>query len=498
MKRKKHFMPLRSIKNNLLFWKITGVLVSLLILLGIAYILIASWMSERNFKAINEQLYGGLASHLTQMTTPLKDGRPDTVVTHDIIHSIMVINPGVEVYLLDTTGKIIDFVVPDKSVKIARVDLQAIQDYLYHGSDNYVTGDNPKNPDEKTIFSAAPIYERGRLRGYVYVILASEKQASIASALNRHFLFSLGTVLFFTTLVITFLIGTITFFLITGSIYRVSAVVQRFKDGDHKARVRGHARGELGILASTFNEMADTIVGNMNKLTEMDRLRQELIANVSHDLRSPLAITQGYIETLIIKYGSLNEQESKRYLSIVMSSLKKLSHLVEQLFEYSKLEANQVQPVREPFLLNELVSDILMKYDIMAQKKGITFTTDVPETLPAVFADIALVERAIQNLIDNALKFTPERGKIMITVRQSGPALEISIADTGIGIPLNDQSYIFDRYKKFPGHEMRNAEGSGLGLAIVKKIIELHQGTIQFSSTPGIGTKFWFQLPTVY
>jgi signal transduction histidine kinase len=488
-------MPLRSIKNNLLFWKITAVFTSLLILLGVSYFLIASSMSSRNFNAINQQLYGDVASHLTQMTTPLRNGRPDTAVTHDIIHSIMVINPSVEVYLLDTTGKIIDFVVPDRSVKISRVDLHAIQDYLHNGPENYVTGDNPKMPDQKTIFSAAPIYDHGRLEGYVYAILASEKQACIAAALNRHFLHGLGAVLFLATLVVIFLVGIITFFLITDSICKISAVVRRFRDGDHQARILGYVKGNLGVLTSTFNEMADTIVSNMNKLTEMDRLRQELIANVSHDLRSPLAITQGYVETLVIKRDTFTEQETTRYLSIVMSSLKKLSHLVEQLFEYSKLEANQIQPAKEAFLLTELVSDILMKYDILAKKKGILFSTDIGEDLPAVFADIALVERAIQNLLDNALKFTPAGGKITISVQERGAALEIAIADTGIGIPLNDQSYIFDRYKKFPGHESRNADGAGLGLAIVKRIIELHHATIHVKSAPGTGTTFWFQLP---
>ncbi|GGB12625.1 sensor histidine kinase [Puia dinghuensis] len=488
-------MPLSSIKNNMLFWKITTVFTSLLIVLGITYVVIASWMSKRNFNAINEQLYGDVAAHLTRMTKPLKDGKPDTAVTHDIIHSIMVINPSVEVYLLDTTGKIIDFVVPDKSVKTSRVDLAPIEQYLKDGAYTYVTGDNPKNPGEKTIFSAAPIFDQGRLEGYVYAILASEKQASISAALNRHFLHSLGTVLFYATLLVAFLVGTITFFLITDSICKISAIVMRFKDGDHKARIQGYAKGNLGVLTSTFNEMADTIVSNMNKLTEMDRLRQELIANVSHDLRSPLAITQGYVETLVIKGDTLSNEERKRYLSIVMSSLKKLSHLVEQLFEYSKLEANQVQPMKEAFLLTELVSDILMKYDILAKKKGISFSAEAREDLPPVFADIALVERAIQNLIDNALKFTPEGGKITITLQDRGSALEIAIADTGIGIPLNDQLYIFDRYKKFPAHEMRNAEGSGLGLAIVKKIIELHHATINVKSAPGMGTTFWFQLP---
>lgn len=488
-------MRLQTLRNNRLFWKITGVFTALLLLLGISYAGIAFWMSRRNINAINEQLNDGIAAHLANTTRPMKGGKPDTAVTHDIIHSIMVINPSVEVYLLDTTGRIVDFVVPDASVRTGNVGLGPIEQYLRNGAKKYVTGDNPRNPLQKTVFSAAPIYENHRLSGYVYAVLSSEKQAAIASALDKDFLYSLGTTLFFATLLVVFIVGSATFFLITGDVYKIASVVKRFKDGDHSARIRGQLSGELGILTSTFNEMADTIVDNMNKLTSMDRLRQELIANVSHDLRSPIAITRGYIETLTMKGNTLTEQETKRYLSIVTSSLQKLSHLVEQLFEYSKLEANQILPNKEAFLLSELLSDILMKYEILAKEKSITLKTDGWEIPIAVFADIALVERAVQNLMDNALKFTPTGGAITVTLQTRGKSLELSIADTGIGIPDNDQPYIFDRYKKFPVHEMTNKEGSGLGLAIVKKILELHQSSIGVKSTPGAGTTFWFHLP---
>jgi signal transduction histidine kinase len=488
-------MRLKALQNNGLFWKITGVFASILILLGVMYAGIASWMSRRNFNAINQQLNGDVAANLTRMTRPLKDGKPDTAVTHDIIHSIMVINPGVEVYLLDTTGRIVDFVVPGVSVKSSRVDLVAVKHYLRDGAKKYVTGDNPRNPEQKTVFSAAPVYENGRLTGYVYAVLSSEKQAGIAEALNRDFVYRLGTTLFFTTLLVVFIVGCATFFLITRNIYEIASVVRRFKDGDHNARIVGPLGGELGVLTSTYNEMADTIVDNMNKITSMDRLRQELIANVSHDLRSPLAITRGYIETMMMKGDLLDGHENKKYLSIVMSSLQKLSHLVEQLFEYSKFEANQIQPDKEAFLLSELVSDSLMKYEMPAKEKGITLRTQMGKNLAPVFADIALVERAIQNLMDNALKFTPAGGVITVSLHNRGKLVELSIADTGIGIPDNDQPYIFDRYKKFPGHEMSNKEGAGLGLAIVKKIMDLHQATISIKSAPGSGTVFQIQLP---
>jgi len=489
-------MTLRSIKNNLLFWKITGVFTALLVILGITYTGITSWMVRRNFNAINEQLYGNIAPHLANTTRPLKDGKPDTAVTHDIIHSIMVINPSVEVYLLDTTGRIIDFVVPDRSVRTSRVDLAPVKQSIIERGRKYLTGDNPKNPSQKSIFSAAPIFEGPHLKGYVYAILASERQSQIAAALNQDFFYSLGTAIFFCTLVGALLVGVLIFYLITDSIRRISSIVDRFKNGDNTARIEGRLGGNLGILSTTFNEMADKIVDNMKRLASMDKLRQELIANVSHDLRSPLAITQGYIETLIIKGNAISETEKERYLSIVMSSLKKLSHLVEQLFEYSKLEANQIQPNREPFLITDLVSDMVQHYDLLAKEKDISLTLDAPHGLSPVLADVALVERAIGNLLDNALKFTPPKGNITITLLARPKGVEIAVADTGTGIPLKDQPYIFERYKQFPSHELQNREGMGLGLAIVKKIIELHYSVINIRSLPGSGTVFWFQLPT--
>jgi signal transduction histidine kinase len=464
-------------------------------LLGTAYIIVVAQMSKRNFNAINEQLYGNIAQHLASSARPLKNGLPDTSVTHDMIHAIMLINPSVEVYLLDTTGRIIDFVVPDKSVKTQQVDLQPVRQYLREGGKMYITGDNPKDPDKKTIFSAAPVYESGNLTGYVYAILASEQQTAVARTLNREFFSGLGTVLFFATLLVAFLVGTITFFLITGNLCKISSIVGRFKDGDYSARIDGKVKGNMGVLASAFNEMADTIVDNMNRMTSTDKLRQELIANVSHDLRSPLAITQGYVETLIIKKGSLPDYETARYLSVILGSLKKLSHLVGQLFEYSKLEANQVRPNKEQFLIGELISDILVTYEMPAKERGITLDMTAPQNLPAVFADIALVERAIQNLLDNALKFTPQGGKITIALFNMVKGIEIEVSDNGVGIPIDDQPYIFERYKKFPAHEVANKEGMGLGLAIVKKILDLHQTTINIKSTPGVGTVFWFNLP---
>ncbi len=487
-------MPIKRIGGNLLFWKISAVFTLLLIILGVVYIGIASQVSRQYFNQINQQLYGDVASNLVGITKPLKNGLPDTTVTHDIMHSIMVINPSVEVYLLDTSGEIIDYVVPGKTVKAQRVNVDKVKKFIDEKGNGYITGDNPRTPGEESIFSAAPIYENGQLAGYAYAVLASEKERQILAMSSNNLFFSLGSRMFIATLIIAFIIGVITFFLITDSVRKIASVVSRFKSGDHHARIDGNIKGTLGLLTSSFNEMADTIVENIHKITETDRLRQELIANVSHDLRTPLSILQGYVETLVIKRGDLTAAEEDRYLKTIMDSSKKLSTLVEQLFQYSKLEANQIQPNKEAFLLDELASDMQVKYELLAREKDIDLQLVQPGHLPPVFADLALTERVLQNLLDNALKFTPPGGEIRLQLQQKSSGIEVVIADTGIGISNEDQVYIFDRHKQTADFTY-TTKGMGLGLAIVKKILDLHNVNIHVQSTLGRGSVFWFELP---
>ncbi|MBN9485085.1 MAG: two-component sensor histidine kinase [Bacteroidetes bacterium 43-93] len=489
-------MPLKTIQSNLLFWKILAVFTGLLAILGLVFVLIASHFSKSYYTAAHQQLYGNVASHLATFTHPLKNGKPDTAVTHDIIHSIMVANPSVEVYLLDTTGNITDYVVPDRSVKTHKVDIGTVHQWLSAKSMEKPLGDNPKQPGEPSIFSAAPVYEKGKVTGYVYAVLCSEKQNQILSGLSKDFNYKLGTSIFFTALCIVLIIGAVTFFLITDSICRAAAVVWRFKEGDHTARIEGYAKGNLGMLTTTFNEMADVIVDNFEKIQATDKFRQELIANVSHDLRTPLSIIQGYIETLIIKQHTLDETKKEKYLLTVLDSTQKLSSLVAQLFQYSKLEANQVQPEKEQFLLTELASDTLMSYHLQADKRNIRLILDAPKALPPVFADVALTERVFQNLLDNAMKFTPDKGTITIELKEVAAGIRVRVADTGIGITAEEQAYIFERYKQTakPG---LTTNSMGIGLAIVKKILELHHTGIEVDSQPGHGTAFSFVLPYV-
>lgn len=484
----------KTIRGKLLFWKITAVFTTLLIVLGIVFILIASTFSKSYYMAVHQELFGNTARHLATFTQPFKNGKPNTSVTHDIIHSTMVANPSVEVYLLDTVGNIVDYVVPDTTVQIHHVNMEIVKQWLAADAMHRPLGDNPKQPDEPSIFSAAPVYENGKLVGYVYAVLASEKQREIIHTINSQLYFRLSTTIFFVALLVALIVGVVIFFVMTNSISKITAVVRRFKEGDYTARIEEKAKGDLGMLSTTFNDMADVIVDNFDKITATDRFRQELIANVSHDLRTPLSIMQGYVETMLIKKDTLSENEREKFLTVIHESAKKLSTLVEQLFQYAKLEANLVRPEKEPFLIGELASDILMTYQLKADEKNIHLEMKAPPDLPAVFADIALTERVFQNLLDNAFKFTPEGGSITILLAETNAGISVQIIDTGIGIAPEEQDLIFERYKQVDNKDLPE-KGMGIGLAMVKKILELNQSAIEVYSRPGKGTTFIFVLP---
>ena len=269
-------------------------------------------------------------------------------------------------------------------------------------------------------------------------------------------------------------------------------VIRQFKNGDLEARIDFKQSGELNEFSDSFNEMADTIVQNMQDLKTMDNLRRELVANVSHDLRTPLATIHGYSETILMKSETMTEEERKVHLTTILNSTERLKKLVEELFELSKLEARETKPKLEAFQLSELAQDIRHKNLILAESKNINLTLDSPQDLPLAFADIAMIERVFQNLIDNAIKFTPENGSIVIQLKKDNDCIKVKVSDSGIGISQEEIAQIYDRFNQ--GSE-KKTKGLGLGLAIVKKILEVHEVEISTTSARNKGTTFSFDIP---
>lgn len=295
-----------------------------------------------------------------------------------------------------------------------------------------------------------------------------------------------------TILIGSALVGLLALWFIVKKLKRIVKGIQKFSDGDLKTRIEVKSNDDLDQIGTVFNSMADTIEQNIEDLKGLENLRKELISNISHDLRTPIASIQGYAETLILKKDNIEAEEQEKYLGIIYKNCDNLQELVTNLFELSKLQANQVILNREPFSIGELVHDVANKYRILSQKKGVSINTIVSKDTPVVEADVLLIDRVLQNLIDNAIRFCKDGDTINIEIKSNAAEkVNITIADTGAGISQDNLPHIFERYFK----KDDRGGSSGLGLAIVKRIIDLHESSIEVKSVVGQGTTFNFSLP---
>jgi hypothetical protein len=247
--------------------------------------------------------------------------------------------------------------------------------------------------------------------------------------------------------------------------------------------------------------MAERIQAQVRALERADLNRREMVSNVSHDLRTPLAALRGYLETLAMKEGQLTAEEQRNYLSIASRHAERLATLVAELFELATLESGEARVHAEPFSPGELAQDIALKFELAARSRGLRLETSFAPDLPFVCADIGLIERVLENLLGNALRYTPEGGVITLALEQSEDGIQFQVRDTGQGIAAEDLPHIFDRY--YRAENQHDTGRAGLGLAITKRILELHGRAIAVTSAvtivPGSegggGTTFTFSLP---
>ena len=479
---------------NSLFWKLSAAFAIILFMLSGIFVYIAVFSAEMYFQETRQKLDTAIASHIAEENECFIDDKVNTDVLKNVFHDVMVINPSIEVYLLDTQGNILSYYAPDKTVKVNKVPLEPIEAFINADDEKFLMGLDPKNPQNEKAFSAASVIEDGKLMGYIYVILGSEEYDNASQLLLGSYILRLGLRSISFSLAAALLLSFIIVGLTTRNFRKITGVIRNFKNGDLTTRVNIKSKSELGEFAESFNEMADTIVHNIEEIKKIDFLRRELIANVSHDLRTPISIIQGYLETVLIKSETLSEEEKNKYLETTLDNTKRLQALVEELFELSKLESKQITPKLEVFALAELLQDIQQKNALEVKSKQINLKIDTPQNQPMINADIAMMEKVFQNLLDNSLKFTPADGEINIKLIDNDNSILVKFADTGCGIEKEDLPHIFERYHKSK-RVVSNQKGTGLGLAIVKKILELHGINISVESEKDKGTTFYFEIP---
>jgi signal transduction histidine kinase len=255
--------------------------------------------------------------------------------------------------------------------------------------------------------------------------------------------------------------------------------------GDFEKRIEVRTRDEVGQLGESFNNMAES-------LAQQDRLRREFLVNVSHDLRTPLTSMRGFLQAMLD--GTAPPNKTQRYLGIVLEETERLSEMANDILDLNSLHGEDLSLTCIEFDINELIRKTASAFESRVAERELFFDMNL-NAVGNTLADYEKIQRVIYNLIDNALKFTPPGGMIIIETKTSGKELFVKIKDTGCGISPMQQKRVFDRFYK--ADEARSASGSGLGLSIVQAFVKAHGGDITLKSEAGEGSEFVFSLPLV-
>lgn len=464
--------------------------------------------SHSHEQEVTQQIHRDLAQHIVDNYLLFKDGKPDHDAAAKTFHDLMILGANFELYLLDKTGKIINYDAKPGEIQLKSVKLSPIREFLDADPNHrLICGDDPKNPGRLKVFSVAPILQMGEIYGYLYVVIGSQTRDTVEAELwNSNMLYSAMTVLLVATgLALIALLAVVS--ILTRPLNRLIQQVQTLRDQGFEADIevkeellqdlqgwRSDSSNDIHLLGHTLAQTLKKLQTQYQNVVTIDDLRKELLSHVSHDLRTPLASLLGYLETWELQQESLSKEQSGKYISTARRSAQKIAHLIEQLFELAHLDGPNVSIDREPLAIAELVQDVLQKFSLRAQEQEITLDVSPQDSSIIVIADIEKLERVFSNLIENAMRHTPSGGKISVTIERNTDTVNITVSDTGVGIPTEDLPHVFEPHFKAQNSVRENTAHGGLGLAITRKLLALHESVIKVRSELNAGTSFSFVL----
>jgi signal transduction histidine kinase len=268
---------------------------------------------------------------------------------------------------------------------------------------------------------------------------------------------------------------------------KMKETTQALSKGKFKVKIPIKGNDEIAQLGDAINHLADD-------LHRLQTSRKEFLSNVSHELRTPLSYVKGYSQAL--DEGMLKtEEDQKKYIKVIHQEANRLSRLVEDLFDLTQMDEGKLRLSKDTIDINEVIQKMIHTTDPRAQAKNITLHYQ-PKSLPVVEGDHGRLAQVFFNLLDNAIRHTSNGGKVMIRTKAHDDRVQMSIEDTGTGIPEKELPYLFDRFYRVDKSRARRLGGTGLGLAIVKQIVEGHEGSVEIESEEGFGTKVTVSLPT--
>jgi signal transduction histidine kinase len=342
---------------------------------------------------------------------------------------------------------------------------------------NYTSTDSSGNPLD--------LVWQQELVGKAYIIADPEAEPYVApflrlsASINRSLLLG-GLLAIIIALILIFFLSR----RITSPIDVLSRAARRLGCGDLAQRVQVRGEGEVAALAEAFNTMAADLEKN-------EQLRRNLIADVAHELRTPLSNIQGYLEAIrdrVIKPDAATVRSLNEEVAL-------LSRLVNELQDLSLAEAGELKLVYQTEDITNLVEQAVTPWQPQLAAKGISLSLDLPDNLPLVNIDWQRVTQVLHNLLENAVAYTGRGGTIIVAAAQQGDWVEVSVSDTGEGIPAGDLPNIFERFYRVDRSRARATGGSGLGLTIARRLVEAHGGEITARSELGKGSRFSFTLP---
>ena len=466
-----------------------------------------------------QRLSHGLAKHIVAhwpAITVTEPGQADRAARDAVLSMLMVVNPGVQVYVLDADGRVNAYLGEPGMVREEQVDLNPVRAFL-GGAALPLRGTDPMGSGAPRIFSAAmfpPQPRDARPPGYLYVVLDGQARDQVAGQLSRRRVWQGAGLAALIGLLITLAVGAFAFRRLTRPLHRLAARLRDYSvkaaDGSGKTGAAPRAPAPLPVIgnevraiATAFDDMTQRIETQAAREQAQASAHREMMASVAHDLRTPLTALHGHLEALAGRSaahaGPPDARDLRappdRLLAAALAQSDKVRRLSQQLFELAALQSSDQVLHRERFCLDELVTDAVQKFDLGEAPPPVTLHGPPPGRLE-LDGDLQLIERALTNLIDNAIRHAPGAAPVRVSLRREGAQAQILIEDTGPGLPpeLLLRLHQGRSLRDPPVRRTRGGIG-GLGLAIAQRVALLHGGSLLPLPSPEGGTRLCLALP---
>jgi signal transduction histidine kinase len=410
--------------------------------------------------------------------------------------------PSSGLFLIDTEGNVMASSTQGRIFGGAKpIDIESVSQSLKRDPTEPAWGDDPERVDTKCIVNARPVMQGAEQRGWLYMVVNSADIQRHTPEMLKSYAVRTAVKVGLLTLAIGVVLTMLMLAVLTKPLIALTRIVDQVKQSGFQRDLCGQLfphvarQDEVGRLSRSFSDMFERLRLEMQRVTQADVQRREMVASVSHDLRTPLTALIGQLETVRIKKATLSSDEQSQFIDRALLNAQHLKRLTDALAELARLDNPEFRAQTEPLALCELADDVVQRYESRATNAGVRLSIVFPDRMPLARIDAQLIERALSNLLDNALRVTPTGGEVVVEVAYSErQGYRVTVRDSGPGLPASELEKVFDRFYQSSAH--RETRGSsGLGLAIVKRVAELHGGRAFVESEPGKGAAFALTFP---